>query len=92
VFDFICENLNIKEVPNKAKIYPNPVKDLLHIKSFEKIKNISFYNNAGQKIKDENIRQILILIDLSKNRYIYSKYKLSERKSSNRKNNQKIIF
>lgn len=65
VFDFICENLNIKEVPNKAKIYPNPVKDLLHIKSFEKIKNISFYNNAGQKIKDENISKTNT-IDLSR--------------------------
>lgn len=64
VFNFMCESLNVKEVSNKAKLFPNPVKDLLYINSSEKIKNISFYNIAGQKIKDESVSKADV-IDLS---------------------------
>lgn len=37
-------------VANKTKIYPNPVKDILHISKTENVSLVEVYNMAGQKV------------------------------------------
>lgn len=47
------ENLAVSESgASQFTYYPNPVKDILNIRTDKAIKNISVYNPAGQKVKD----------------------------------------
>lgn len=50
VTNYLSTNDNIKQ-NSSLSIYPNPVKDLLHIKGAEKIESAEIYNMVGQKIR-----------------------------------------
>lgn len=48
-----------------VKIYPNPVKDILHISSEYEISEIEIFNLLGQKIVNKNINTFETSVDLS---------------------------
>ena len=51
IYDFICEELGINDWnSDNFSYYPNPVKDILNIKSNKNIKSISVFNLAGQRL------------------------------------------
>jgi len=56
---------------NVISVYPNPVKDVLNIKSNKETSRISIYNIAGQLIKDEEIKNDRVNVsDLNAGNYI----------------------
>lgn len=50
---------------NEIKLYPNPAKDFVELKSKENIKNIQLFDEQGRLIINRNYNQNLIKIDLS---------------------------
>ena len=48
-----------------VKIYPNPLKDILHISSEYKISEIEIFNLLGQKIVNKNLNTFETSVDLS---------------------------
>lgn len=63
--DYVAvEVVSLKENYIDAKIYPNPVSDMLNIVS-EGITNVSVYNVMGMKIIDENVDADMLSIDVS---------------------------
>jgi hypothetical protein len=56
---------NTEEVLNRVDIYPNPVRDILHIKSVSPINNIVVYNMIGQPILEVKTNQLETSISLS---------------------------
>lgn len=69
----VKENLNTNEWANELnKIYPNPVKDILHIKTNNEVKAIKIYNLSGQEIIKLNINKVNPQINISNlNKGIY---------------------
>lgn len=45
-------------VENKIKLYPNPVNDILNIKTSGTVKSVEIFNTSGAKVKEENITAI----------------------------------
>jgi len=67
---------NVNTITNKEQeiiIYPNPVSNIIHIKSEKLIKNITIYNSLGQTVKkmamvNKNVKDIDVS-DLTKGTY-----------------------
>jgi len=56
---------------NTISIYPNPVKDILHIKGISRIDKVEIYNMVGQKVKTDNaVENRIDVSSLSKGNYI----------------------
>lgn len=55
-------NLGVKDVnaPLSVKIYPNPVKEILNIKSNESVNKVEIYNTAGKLLLTSNSTQIKV--------------------------------
>ena len=51
-------NIANNEIDNNITIYPNPIKDILHINSTTNIKGATIYNLLGKKILSSNIKEI----------------------------------
>ena len=64
-FEFEIINDAIEEHENKFEIYPNPVDDVLHIKSDNNIEEINIYNIVGIKVATVNGQQTTVNIDMS---------------------------
>lgn len=74
-------SLPTKEVKKESsKLYPNPTKDLIHIKTNNRIEKVEIYNLSGQKILDANSSTINIS-DFIPGTYLFKIYT----------NDQKII-
>ncbi|MDO5656188.1 MAG: GEVED domain-containing protein [Flavobacteriaceae bacterium] len=51
VFNFICSTMSVNDLQQASfSYYPNPVKDVLYIKSDHNIKQVEMYNTAGQQV------------------------------------------
>ncbi len=62
----LTNNINFKETHNKIKLYPNPVKDIINIKTnLSHISGCKLYNSNGQLIKPFDINNGLNTIDIS---------------------------
>jgi hypothetical protein len=48
---------------NKIIIYPNPVKDRIHIQSLSKVEQVTIYNFSGKMLKQINNIQTSISLD-----------------------------
>ncbi len=53
-------NITNNEIDNNITIYPNPIKDILHINSTTNIKDATIYNLLGKKILSSNIKEIYL--------------------------------
>lgn len=63
---------NIILIENNVKLYPNPVKDVLHIESIDSnIKKVEIYNILGKKIKSiEKPKRTINFFEFSKGVYL----------------------
>tara|TARA_R110002126_G_scaffold72364_1_gene180878 strand:+ start:35496 stop:39446 length:3951 start_codon:yes stop_codon:yes gene_type:complete len=66
------ENISIV---NETKIYPNPVRNNLHVKSKENILKIEVYNLLGKKIIEKENSSFINLSNLASSMYIVRVYK-----------------
>ena len=64
-FEFELIGESIEEHENKFEIYPNPVDDVLYIKSDNNIEEINIYNIVGIKVATVNGQQTTVNIDMS---------------------------
>ena len=64
-FEFEIIDDAIEEHENKFEIYPNPVDDVLYIKSDNNIEEINIYNIVGIKVATINGQQTTVNIDMS---------------------------
>lgn len=65
-----CTALSIDELNSiDITIYPNPVKDVISIKTFETIKNVKIYNTLGEIISN-NSQSTINVSNLSKGMYL----------------------
>lgn len=55
----------IGEIDLKTSVYPNPVDDLMTIRSDEDIQLVSVYNILGVKVKEVAVNQKETVIDLT---------------------------
>ena len=63
-FEFELIGESIEEHENKFEIYPNPVDDVLYIKSDNNIEEINIYNIVGIKVATVNGQQTTVNIDM----------------------------
>ena len=64
-FEFEIIGESIGEYENNFKIYPNPVDDVLYIKSDKNIEEVNIYNIVGIKMATVSGQQSAISIDMS---------------------------
>ena len=64
-YEFTIIDDAIGEYENNFEIYPNPVDDVLYIKSDNNIKEINIYNIVGIKVATINGQQSTVNIDMS---------------------------
>ena len=64
-FEFELIGESIGEYENNFEIYPNPVDDVLYIKSDNNIKEVNIYNIVGIKVATVSGQQSAISIDMS---------------------------
>ena len=64
-FEFEIIDDAIEEHENKFEIYPNPVDDVLYIKSDNNIEEINIYNIVGIKVATVNGQQTTVNVDMS---------------------------
>ena len=64
-FEFELIGESIGEYENNFEIYPNPVDDVLYIKSDNNIKEVNIYNIVGIKVATVNGQQSAISVDMS---------------------------
>lgn len=64
-FDFEIKGESIEENENDFEIHPNPVDDILYIKSEKIIKEINIYNIVGIKLSTINNQLSTVSIDMS---------------------------
>ena len=64
-FEFELIGESIEEHENKFEIYPNPVDDVLYIKSDNNIEDINIYNIVGIKVATVSGQQSAISVDMS---------------------------
>ena len=64
-FEFTIIDDAIEEHENNFEIYPNPVDDVLYIKSDNNIEEINIYNIVGIKVATVNGQQTTVNIDMS---------------------------
>ena len=64
-FEFTIIDDAIEEYENNFEIYPNPVDDVLYIKSDNNIEEINIYNIVGIKMATVNGQQTTVNIDMS---------------------------
>ena len=64
-FEFELIGESIEEHENKFEIYPNPVDDVLYIKSDNNIEEINIYNIVGIKVATVSGQQSAISVDMS---------------------------
>ncbi len=64
-FEFQLVGESIGEYENNFEIYPNPVDDVLYIKSDRNIEEVNIYNIIGIKIATVNGQQSTVNIDMS---------------------------
>ena len=64
-FEFELIGESIGEYENNFEIYPNPVDDVLYIKSDKNIEEINIYNIVGIKMSTVNGQQTTVNIDMS---------------------------
>ncbi len=50
---------------NEARIYPNPSKDILHVRNMNQVNSIIIYGMDGQRIMDRNIRDSELEVNLN---------------------------
>lgn len=63
-YSLLAKN-NSKSDLHKINIFPNPVKDIVHIKSSDIIKNIKLFDTKGTVLLSKDYNESLIKIDLS---------------------------
>ncbi|MCD1116589.1 T9SS type A sorting domain-containing protein [Chryseobacterium turcicum] len=63
----VCSNLSVEETALEAglQFYPNPVQDVLSIKSKNKLENFEMYSSTGQNIKRGNLQNTNAQINMS---------------------------
>lgn len=75
IFALLCEDLNTIDLTEQDfSYYPNPVKDVLEIKSKSNIKSVKIFNLSGQKLKSQNFKESNVLIktdNLSSGTYLF---------------------
>ena len=64
-FEFELIGESIGEYENNFEIYPNPVDDVLYIKSDNNIKEVNIYNIVGIKVATVSGQQSAISVDMS---------------------------
>ena len=64
-FEFELIGESIGEYENNFEIYPNPVDDVLYIKSDNNIKEVNIYNIVGIKVATVSSQQSAVSIDMS---------------------------
>ena len=64
-FEFKLIGESIGEYENNFEIYPNPVNDVLYIKSDNNIKEVNIYNIVGIKVATVSGQQSAISVDMS---------------------------
>ena len=64
-FEFELIGESIGEYENNFEIYPNPVDDVLYIKSDNNIKEVNIYNIVGIKVATVSSQQSAISVDIS---------------------------
>ena len=64
-FEFELIGESIEEYENNFEIYPNPVDDVLYIKSDNNIKEVNIYNIVGIKVATVSGQQSAISVDMS---------------------------
>ena len=64
-FEFELIGESIGEYENNFEIYPNPVDDVLYIKSDNNIKDVNIYNIVGIKVATVSGQQSAISVDMS---------------------------
>jgi hypothetical protein len=64
-FEFELIGESIGEYENNFEIYPNPVDDVLYIKSDNNIKEVNIYNIVGIKVATVSSQQSAISVDMS---------------------------
>jgi subtilisin family serine protease len=64
-YEFTIIDDAIEELENNFEIYPNPVDDVLYIKSDNNIKEVNIYNIVGIKVATVSGQQSAISVDMS---------------------------